>query len=270
MPTTPATPPSQTPGERAPQARAPGNSSPVTLGAYAIVAVAVAVAACVHGALGFGLGTIGAPVLALVDGDLIPGPLLCVGLVLTLLVASRERGALDLRGVRWAIAGRVPGTVVGALAVALLPQRGLIVVFAVLVLVGVLLSVAGLHVRPTPRTTFGAGAASGFMGTVTSVGGPAMALLYQREDGARLRSTLAAFFVFGAALSLVSLALAGGLGTREVVLGMAMVPPTLAGFALSAMAARWLDNGRTRSAILWFAGLTSATLLVREVVELVP
>jgi hypothetical protein len=241
----------------------------VTLAVYAVVAVAVAIAACAHGALGFGLGTIGAPVLALVDGDLIPGPLLCVGLVLTLLVAGRERGALDLRGVRWAIAGRVPGTVVGAVAVALLPQRWLIVVFALLVLVGVLLSVAGLHVQPTAPATFGAGAASGFMGTVTSVGGPAMALLYQREEGARLRSTLAAFFVFGAALSLATLAVTGGMGTREVVLGLAMLPPTLTGFALSALAARWLDNGRTRAAILWFAGLTSAVLLVREVVTLV-
>lgn len=238
----------------------------MTIAAYAVVAVALAVAACAHGALGFGLGTIGAPVLALVDGDLVPGPLLCVGLVLTILVAGRERGALDLRGVRWAIVGRVPGTVAGAVAVALLPERWLIVVFALLVLAGVVLSVAGLHVHPTPRATFGAGAASGFMGTVTSVGGPAMALLYQREDGARLRSTLAAFFVFGAALSLATLAATGALGTREVVLGVAMVPPTLAGFALSAMAARWLDNGRTRAAILWFAGVTAGVLLVRELV----
>jgi hypothetical protein len=240
----------------------------VTLGLYAVAAFAVAAAACVHGALGFGLGTVAAPLLALVDERFVPGPLLCVGLVLTLLVAARERGALDVRGVRWAIAGRVPGTLVGALAVALLPQRGLIVLFAVLVLAGVALSVAGLTVEPTPQANFGAGAASGFMGTITSVGGPAMALLYQREDGARLRSTLAIFFVFGASLSLVTLAVTGSLGGEQVGMGLALVPPTLVGFGLSALAARWLDRGRTRAAILWFAGATSAVLLAREVVTL--
>lgn len=238
----------------------------MSVGIYLVVALAVAVAACAHGALGFGLGTVGAPVLALVDDRLIPGPLLCVGLVLTVLVALRERGALDVRGVRWAIAGRVPGTLAGAAAVAALPERSLIVLFAVLVLAGVGLSVAGLHVRPTAGANFGAGAASGFMGTVTSVGGPAMALLYQREDGGKLRSTLALFFVFGAALSLATLAATGGFGPSELGLGLSLLPPTLAGFGLSATAARWLDRGRTRAAILWFAGLTSTVLLVRELV----
>jgi len=237
----------------------------VDLDAYLVVALALAVAACAHGALGFGLGTVGAPVLALVDTRLVPGPLLCVGVVLTVLVALRERGALDVRGVRWAIVGRVPGTLVGAVAVASLPERGLIVLFAVLVLAGVALSVAGLHVRPTAGTSFGAGAASGFMGTIASVGGPAMALLYQREAGARLRSTLALFFVFGAALSLASLAVAGSFGGTELRLGLALVPPTLLGYAASTPAARWLDRGRTRVAVLWFAAGSAGVLLVREV-----
>lgn len=236
----------------------------MSAGAYLVAGLALAVAACVHGALGFGLGTIGAPVLALVDERLVPGPLLCVGLVLTGLVALRERGALDVRGVRWALAGRVPGTLAGAAAVAALPQRWLIVLFATLVLTGVLLSVAGLHVRPTATASFGAGAASGFMGTVTSVGAPAMALLYQREEGARLRSTLAVFFVFGAALSLAALGLTGGVGAGDLALGLSLVPPTLAGLAASGLAARWLDRGRTRPAVLWFAGLTTAALLLRE------
>ncbi|HEY8546459.1 MAG TPA: sulfite exporter TauE/SafE family protein [Acidimicrobiales bacterium] len=237
----------------------------MTPGVYVVAALAVAAAACVHGALGFGLGTVAAPVLALLDERFVPGPLLCVGVVLTLVVAYRERGALDVRGVRWAILGRVPGTLLGAAAVASLPQRGLIVLFALLVLAGVVLSVAGLQVEPTPSANFGAGAASGFMGTITSVGGPAMALLYQREEGARLRATLALFFVFGAALSLGSLTVTGAFGAEELRLGLALLPPTLLGYALSALSARWLDRGRTRAAILWFAGLTSGVLLLREV-----
>lgn len=36
------------------------------------------------------------------------------------------------------------------------------------------------------------------------------------------------------------------------------------GFALSGPSARWLDHGHTGPAVLWFAGTTSALLLVRE------
>ncbi|MEN9505341.1 MAG: hypothetical protein RI958_1267, partial [Actinomycetota bacterium] len=65
---------------------------------WAIALVAVFAGACAQGAIGFGLGTVAAPVLAITDDDFIPGPLLLVALVLTCLVAVRERGGLDWRG----------------------------------------------------------------------------------------------------------------------------------------------------------------------------
>ena len=51
----------------------------------------------------------------------------------------------------------------------------------------------------------GAGALSGFMGTIVSIGGPPIALLYQNESGPSLRGTLSAFFVVGVALAIIGL-----------------------------------------------------------------
>jgi uncharacterized protein len=87
----------------------------------AIAIAIVGVASCVQASLGFGLGLLAAPVLALVDDRLVPGPLLIIALVLTLLVALRERGGLDWGGVKWAVAGRVPGSVLGTIAVVASP-----------------------------------------------------------------------------------------------------------------------------------------------------
>jgi uncharacterized membrane protein YfcA len=231
----------------------------VSGGDIALATAAVAVGACVQGVVGFGLGLIAAPLLALLDPDLVPGPLLFVGVPLTVLVALRERAALDFHGIRWAIAGRVPGTIAGSVAVALLPDGPLVVLLGFVVLLAVVLSVGGWSVRPTTGTLVSAGLASGFMGTATSIGGPPMAMVYQRVTGPQLRATLAAYFVFGASFSLLTLAVAGEFGAHELELGLTLLPGVLAGFALSWLAARVLDRGYTRVAVL---GCSAASALV--------
>jgi len=141
--------------------------SPVALVAALLV---VAIGACIQGSLGFGLGLIGAPVLALIDEDFVPGPLLFIGVVLTAIVAARERGALDWRGIRWALVGRVFGTAIGTIAITRVSEDGLVALLAVSILVAVALSVAGWHVRPTPTTLVGAGTVSGVMGMLPGIG----------------------------------------------------------------------------------------------------
>jgi uncharacterized membrane protein YfcA len=230
----------------------------------AIATLAVVIGACVQGVLGFGLGLIAAPVLAMVDTDLVPGPLLFVGVPLTVLVAVRERGSLDFRGVRWALVGRIPGTIAGTIAVAALPDGPLAVLLAVVVLTAVVLSVAGWRARPTPVTLVTAGTASGFMGTATSIGGPPMAIVYQRRAGPELRATLAAYFVVGAAFSLAMLAVAGEFGRRELGLGLLLLPGVLVGFSCSRVAARVLDRGHTRAAVLSFSSASALALLIQH------
>lgn len=230
----------------------------------AFAVCAVTVGACVQGVVGFGLGLIAAPLLALVDPDLVPGPLLFVGVPLTIMVALRERADLDFHGIRWAIAGRIPGTIAGSVAVALLPDGPLVVLLGCVVLAAVVMSVGGWSVRPTTGTLVGAGLASGFMGTATSIGGPPMAMVYQRHTGPQLRATLAAYFVFGAAFSLAVLAIAGQFGGHELALGLVLLPGVIAGFSLSKLVARVLDRGYTRTAVLGFSAVSAIVLIVEE------
>jgi hypothetical protein len=238
----------------------------VSLLGWAVALAIVAVGACAQGALGFGLGLVSAPVLALVHDEFVPGPLLMVAFVLTTLVARRERGRLDWRGVKWAVVGRVPGSLLGVAAVVTLPERLLVVVFAALVLTGVVLSAGGWRVEPTPVALFVAGGASGLMGSITSIGGPPMALVYQRRSGPELRATLALFFVFGSVLSIVLLSIAGEIGLRDVGAAAALAPAMLAGYWASRPLGRWLDRGYMRPALLLFSAGASVALLVVELI----
>lgn len=233
-------------------------------GELVVAAVAVAIGACLQASVGFGFGLFAAPLLAIVDRDLVPGPLLVLALLLTILVAARERQSLDLHGVRWAVVGRLPGTAIGAAAVAALPERGLTILFGMLVLTACGLSLSGWRVRPTVPNLVAAGMASGIMGTATSIGGPPVAIVYQDAPGARLRGTLAGFFVVGAAVSVVALAFAGELGQGELAGAAVLVVPMAAGFAVSRPAARYLDAGRTRISVLGLSVVSSVFLVARE------
>ncbi len=136
------------------------------------------------------------------------------------------------------------------------------IALGVLVLLAVVISLTGWHVRPTTSTLVGAGMVSGVMGTLTSVGGPPMALVYQREQAAKLRSTLAGFFVFGASLALLALALSGELGKQQVVDGFILLPGLLVGLTLSRLLAPHLDRGWTRAAVLGLSAATATALVV--------
>ena len=57
--------------------------------------------------VGIGLSLIAAPVLMLIDRALVPGPLLTSSIVLGVLMALRDRDAIDTYHLRFALLGRV-------------------------------------------------------------------------------------------------------------------------------------------------------------------
>lgn len=238
----------------------------MTLVDLAIVFVVGATGAFVQGSVGFGLNLILAPVLALVDERFVPGPAIAAAVVLTALMAHRDRVGLHLGEIRTAMIGRIPATILAALTVSALPAGPLAVLFAVLVLVGVAILASGVRVRPTPRSLLVAGAASGYMATATSIGGPPMVMVYANEDGRRMRGTLAGFFLVGAFFSLAALAATGSFGMDELRLSALVLPGVVLGFVFSARGARHLDAGRTRPAILLVSALAAVSVLVDALV----
>jgi uncharacterized protein len=211
---------------------------------------AVAFGATVQGAVGFGMALVAAPLLVLIHPELVPGPLLINGLALTLLVARRERDSIDLFGVKWALVGRVPGVVLGALALATIPVKGLMLLDGLVVLACVALGASQARLSPTPRILLGAGLISGVFGTIASIGGPPLALVYQNEPGPKLRGTLAGYFIVGALMSLAALIVVGRYGVDELAWTLLLLPGTVLGFAGSNRLTGWVDAGRTRRAVL--------------------
>jgi len=230
---------------------------------FGLASLVVAAGAALQGAIGFGLGVFAVPLLLLFVPSLVPGPLLASSLLLTVLLAHHDRAGINWRDLIWALSGRSVGIAAAALLLATVSPRAMALWSGGLVLFAVGLSASGLHVQPAPRSLLAAGTLSGVLGTAVSIGGPPIALLYQRETGSRLRGTLAAFFLIGVAMSLVGLRAAGRFGLTELRMAGYLLPGVLVGFLVSRRVGHLLDRGFTRPAILVVSALSSVLVIVR-------
>jgi hypothetical protein len=91
--------------------------------------------------------------------------------------------------------------------------------------------------------------------------------MYQRAHGSIVRGTLAMYFLVGSVLSLIALALFGKLGERELASSALLAPFILLGFACSKPAARLLDRGRTRWAVLAVSTVSALVLIGNQLLR---
>ena len=229
---------------------------------FAAVTAVMAASALLQGAVGFGLGMLAIPFLIYFDLRFIPGPLLVAALTLHMLVLRRDRSGVDSSGLTMLLSGRVLGTIPAALLLASLPIDSMKLLLAGVVLAGAVMGLLHSGGHPTRPALVIAGAASGFMATAAGLGGPPVALVYQRETGVRLRGTLAAYFIIGTVFSLGALAWAGRFGTEEARLSTFLIPGTVLGYFMSRPAAAYLDTGYTRAAVLAVSALAAVTVIV--------
>jgi uncharacterized membrane protein YfcA len=230
---------------------------------YVIVTFIIAAAAALQAGTGMGMALLAAPLLLLVNPALVPGPMLCATMVLSLAVVWRERAAINRKLLAVAVLGLAAGCAIGAFALAVLIGVNLAAVFGALILCIVLLSVFGLRIRATTPALLMGGVASGILGTMFGVHGPPIAIVLQHEPPERLRATLCAFFAAGCAISLVALAMIGAFGIGQLGLGLALMPGVAIGFACAPILGRMLNRRRARIAVLTISTLSAVALLLR-------
>lgn len=230
------------------------------------VVLTVLFGATLQGSVGFGMGLIASPILILIDPRFVPGPILLSTTVLTVLLVYRERTAIDFHGIQWAMVGRLVGTVLASTILLVVSADQLVLLIGVFILSAVGMSLSGFRFDPIRPVLVVAGMLSGLLGTIASVGGPPMALVYQHAAGARIRSTMSGFFLLGTILSLGALWYVGRFGAYEIQLTLVMLPSVLTGFVLSKWTAVYVDRGYVRPAVLSVAAGAGLLVIIRQFV----
>ncbi|ASP40471.1 hypothetical protein CHH28_18105 [Bacterioplanes sanyensis] len=237
---------------------------PLSLLQLLLANLAIAAGALLQGVAGYGIGTLSAPLLFLISPALVPGTLTMNAMVLTVLMLVRNRTSLGFAAVRHAMLGAAIGTLAAAVVLTRLSPAGFGLAFGVLILLAVGLSVAGLKPALNQRNSILAGGLSGFMGTITAVGGPPIALIYQRQPAELVRANLSAFFLFGSATAFLGLLMSGFIHQLEVTLFSLTVPGVLVGFWLSGRLLHRVPGGALRPLILTIAALSGTGAIVRS------
>ena len=223
----------------------------------------VALGTAIQASIGFGLAMIAAPVLMLIEPALVPGAMIAIALVLSLWMVWDDRHAIDLSTFKAAVAGRLLGTPPAALLLGTVSAATFDLVFGALVLIAVLLSLWHSNIRPTPWTVFVATFASGFMGTISGIGGPPLALVYQNASGPHLRANLAVIFVLGTAISLVALALIGRFGLVDLAYTGVLLIGIVIGVLFRNPVKKRIDASAARPYLLGLCALSALAVLGR-------
>ncbi len=226
--------------------------------------LAVMLGGLVQSGVGLGLGIIASPVVTLLDPALMPGSMLVAGALLPALILAREVRHADWPGVSWALGGRLAGTVAGIWVVTAVPSRALGIMVGTVVLAVIALTALGNALPRNRWTLLAAGVVSGTTGTSTSIGGPPVALLYQREQGPQVRATLSVFLCAGNTLAVAALAVTGHLPGRDLGTGLIFLACAAGGLLAAARFRRFLDAGRIRTAVLVVATASAAILIAHS------
>lgn len=196
----------------------------------AIVVFVIFIGSFIQSSIGFGLAIVAAPILFLVDPLYVPAPITICALTLSIANSYSHWRSISFRGLRYAILGRIPGTISGGFLLLWIDQQALALWLGLSVLVAVGLSMSNIVFKANGKSLFSAGFLSGFMGTSTSIGGPPIALVMQHQENDFIRANLAAFFVVSCFMSLLMLFSIGRFGMEHIVISLPLMPATLAGY----------------------------------------
>ena len=229
-----------------------------------MLGMAAILGAFVQAVVGLGMGLVAAPVVGILAPSLVPTLPLWLALLISGLMLAGERAHVDWRSLAWALPARVPGTVVGAWLVLAFTEEQIGVALAVMTLVAVGVAVCAARIPVTPPTLVGAGFGAGVTGTATSIGGPAIALLFQREPPEVMRSTLSVFFFVGVLLSLAGLGLSGSISSESWQVALVLAPGVVVGMLVGRAVRDRIHRDAFRAGVLLVCTASAVTLLVRS------
>lgn len=229
-----------------------------------VLGLVAVMGAFVQAVVGLGMGLVAAPIVGLLAPSLVPALPLWLSLLIAGLMLAGERAHIDWRALAWALPARVPGTLVGAWLVLQFTEDQIGIALALMTLLAVGVAVRAARIPVNPRTLLAAGFGAGVTGTATSIGGPAIALLFQREPPAVMRSTLSVFFFVGVLLSLTGLGVSGSLTSESWQVALVLAPGVVVGMLVGRAVRDRIHRDAFRAGVLLVCTASAVILLVRS------
>ena len=172
---------------------------------YGILLFSVFIGAITQSAIGIGFGIPGCIIL-LFDPSLIPTSIVLMGTFVAFSNAFLSFKQIIKKDLIYSLTGRVVGTLIAAPIIMItVGTKYFMFIFGFMLLFIIPLSFFKWNIQASIKNVSIAGLFSGFLGTLTGVGGPPMGIVYQNSNSSRVVPTLNMFFGFGALFSVIVL-----------------------------------------------------------------
>lgn len=237
----------------------------MTVVGFLVAAGVIIFGSIVQGTIGFGLGLLSAPFIAIAIPEAIPVVLVMVAWPIGGVTAVREHHALDHFALRWMLVGAVPGTLIGLWIIHLASASTLGVIVGITTLAGVMATMVSPPIPVNRTSACSAGLIGNITGTAASVGGPPVALLFQHHGGPTIRSTLGAYFALSATLSVIGYGATGEITVDRLLLTLALLPAMLFGAWLSKHFHGLVDAGWLRPSVLVLSSVAGTIAILRGI-----
>ncbi len=196
---------------------------------YLIILFAIFVGATAQSSVGIGFGIPGC-IIILTDPSMIPISIVLMGTFLAFSNALLNLKDILLKDLIYSLSGRVIGTFLSVPLIALtIGTNNFLIIFGIVLLITIPLSALKWNLKANKKNIVIAGTCSGFMGTLTGVGGPPMGIVYQNSESRNVVATLNMFFGLGALFSVIVLANMNLLNTTIAIKCLFLAPGLVMG-----------------------------------------
>jgi uncharacterized membrane protein YfcA len=228
---------------------------------FVIASLVVVLGAVLQSLSGFGMAILAAPILVLIDPTFLPAPVLALGFALSVLNTLRHRQQCEVKPVSIALATRTLGSILAVLLLPYLPINIVSIIFAVLIILFIGLSYCSVSIKYNNKNLMIGGFFSGLFGTITSIGGPPIAIVFQNSPIVKVRAQLSLFFLVATAISLALLVGVGQFSLHQLSLSLSMLPAIIIGFILSMVVEKHFKGSYLKPAIN-IASLIASLLII--------
>ena len=196
---------------------------------YLIVLILIIFGAITQSAIGIGFG-IPAGILVLLEPSMVPSCIILMGSFLALSNAMLSYKDIIKVDLIYSYTGRVIGSILAMPLIFLtLGTDYYLIIFGLLLLIATYLSAKKWNIVATKKNITIAGTASGLMGTLTGIGGPPMAIVYQNSSAKKVVATLNMFFGIGALFSVLLFIYYDLINLPEVMKSIYLAPGLIIG-----------------------------------------
>ena len=196
---------------------------------FYIIFILIIFGAIAQSAIGLGFG-IPACFLVLLEPSMVPSCIILMGTFLAFsnaLLSLKDIIKVDLI---YAYFGRLIGSFMAMPLIFLtLGTKNYLIIFGTLLLVATYMSIKKWNIVANKKNITIAGTISGLMGTLTGIGGPPMALVYQNSSARKVVATLNMFFGVGALFSVILFVYYDLINLPEVMKSIYLSPALIIG-----------------------------------------